>query len=860
MASNEGPSALKQNSITSLRKEISSNLNGYDNLFFSLSENIISMRSRAQKRGVGSELSGSIESIIDDVISDSKNATLGDLKEKYKRIKSLNATLDSLKPDISKDEYNSLAYQTKATERILSQAIKKKSSITERTRGFVKFAGVDTSAILVGAATDNPISMFIAKMVGDGIQRMSEKKSNDKSKLVEDKNRVLQSMKAETKISPAMSSDIGSGATGNISAPTGDPISQISANTLASLEILKAIKQDTQHLVKIDQEQLKVEKSVALDNTESSLEAGRLGGPKPAAKKGGGLLDKPDGGGSDAFNYLLGALGLSGLASNLASLAKVVPTLSKVARIAVPTAIIAAGTVAWVKVFKQMPELWEGIKSDFGEFGRSLKKLPGGLWHELKKITGNLTPAEMKEEKKKDFIKNVSNLQQQKENLKALKASSYDFFGPDQESPAYKLQVAAQEEKIRQMEMEVLQMIKDQNKNAAPEKIVDMFNKTARQGQSPLSAAQLGIASTPVQDNITWIKKAQTLRSKLQAQNVPEEQIQKAILKIKRPGEAGFGAKKSTNMFEMPLEDVLNTQVRPKEQNMFDMPLEQVLAMQVTKSNPMLGKVSQKYESGKAGAGTISSGSGDAGGASYGTYQLASNTGTLGKFLESSGYASEFSGLAPGSSAFNSKWKMLADKDPNFGNAQHEFIKSTHYNPQLEKLKAQGLDLSGRGAAVQEAIFSTAVQYGPKSSVIQNALSGSDLSSLDDTDIVSRIQDYKAQNVDNNFRSSSQRVRKSVASRIQNEKADLLALAEKPMVDQAPASMQLASLSAKNSELSSSAMGGRSTVINNISQGGSSTQSQAPGRMSGSHGAVSTRQSDPMLYDLYAKQMKGSVV
>lgn len=97
--------------------------------------------------------------------------------------------------------------------------------------------------------------------------------------------------------------------------------------------------------------------------------------------------------------------------------------------------------------------------------------------------------------------------------------------------------------------------------------------------------------------------------------------------------------------------------------------------------NWVLGQTSSFFESGNRGAAAISSGKGDHGGASYGTYQLASTGGansTLNKFLNSSGYASQFAGLTPGTPEFNAKWKQIAANDPLFGAAQRDFIKSTH--------------------------------------------------------------------------------------------------------------------------------------------------------------------------------------
>lgn len=199
--------------------------------------------------------------------------------------------------------------------------------------------------------------------------------------------------------------------------------------------------------------------------------------------------------------------------------------------------------------------------------------------------------------------------------------------------------------------------------------------------------------------------------------------------------------------------------------------------------NWILGQTSKLFESGKGGAGTVSSGKGDFGGASYGTYQLSSTQGTLQNFLKSSKYGDQFAGLKPGSPEFNAKWKEVAAADPEFGSSQHDFIKSSHYDPAMSKLKEGGIDLSGRGAAVQDALWSTSVQFGAGNSkkgavsMFQKALGGKDLASMSDQDIVSAVQDYKIANNDKLFASSSDAVRAGTANRAKSEKSRLLALA-----------------------------------------------------------------------------------
>lgn len=198
-----------------------------------------------------------------------------------------------------------------------------------------------------------------------------------------------------------------------------------------------------------------------------------------------------------------------------------------------------------------------------------------------------------------------------------------------------------------------------------------------------------------------------------------------------------------------------------------------------------LGEVSKQYES--SGPGTISTGVGDHGGVSYGTYQLSTAMGTLDEYLKQSAYGSKFKDLAPNTSAFNSEWRALASTDPGFARDQQNFIKNTHYVPQLAALRADGLDLSSRGPAVQEAIWSTSVQYRSLTGAIfENGLrdsfgKGYKLSELTDKDIVSAVQDYKISHVSTLFRHSPSKW-DSLTARAESEKADLIALAKgKPL-------------------------------------------------------------------------------
>lgn len=142
-----------------------------------------------------------------------------------------------------------------------------------------------------------------------------------------------------------------------------------------------------------------------------------------------------------------------------------------------------------------------------------------------------------------------------------------------------------------------------------------------------------------------------------------------------------------------------------------------------------LGALSERYESGGRGPGTVSGGRGDPGGVSYGTYQLASRTGTVEAFLASEGkdWASDLS-AAPGSPEFTAAWKVIAGRDGKaFGEAQHAFIERTHYRPVIKGVEAaSGYDLDARAQALRDAVWSTAVQHGSALRIVTAALADAD--------------------------------------------------------------------------------------------------------------------------------------
>jgi hypothetical protein len=214
-----------------------------------------------------------------------------------------------------------------------------------------------------------------------------------------------------------------------------------------------------------------------------------------------------------------------------------------------------------------------------------------------------------------------------------------------------------------------------------------------------------------------------------------------------------------------------------------------------------LGTTSMQYETGGRGAGTVSTGAGDPGGVSYGTYQLSSRQpngkpGTIYEYLEQSRYADRFEGLTPATPEFSRAWRELAAAEPDFAHDQHEFIRRTHYDIQVERLKERGIDLSDRGPAVQDALWSSSVQYrGRTPDIVELGLERVhgerfDLRALTDAQIVTAIQTQKLDRNDAYFRSSPESTRNNIEQRIVRELDDLLVLARADEIRRDPSKFE----------------------------------------------------------------------
>ncbi|WP_157692922.1 WXG100 family type VII secretion target [Pedococcus dokdonensis] len=197
-----------------------------------------------------------------------------------------------------------------------------------------------------------------------------------------------------------------------------------------------------------------------------------------------------------------------------------------------------------------------------------------------------------------------------------------------------------------------------------------------------------------------------------------------------------------------------------------------------------LGSLSRRYES-SGNPGTVSTGRGDNGGVSYGTYQLSSRTGSASEFVtwlrrEHPEYAERLGDARPGSAAFSRAWRETAAADATeFGQIQHEYIQYSHYEPQRVAVERAlpGLNLEGRDPVVRDVLWSTAVQHrGATDDIFTRAVAGRDVSTLSDADLVRAV--YAERGRDDGmayFRSSSPAVRRGVVNRFGHEQADALA-------------------------------------------------------------------------------------
>lgn len=205
-------------------------------------------------------------------------------------------------------------------------------------------------------------------------------------------------------------------------------------------------------------------------------------------------------------------------------------------------------------------------------------------------------------------------------------------------------------------------------------------------------------------------------------------------------------------------------------------------AVTEARATASLGVLSERFESnGDPGAIGVDS----TGGPSYGQYQIATKTGIMASFLKflartNAGFANKLeaaggnAGATAKSAAFVVAWKELA-RDPAFREAQHGFIKATHYDPFIQREREKlAFDIDTRSPALQNVAWSTAAQHGPANKVFENALNARrPVGALSDQEIINAVYNERS-NVDRYFSKSTLAVKESVKNRFVRERANAL--------------------------------------------------------------------------------------
>ncbi len=204
-----------------------------------------------------------------------------------------------------------------------------------------------------------------------------------------------------------------------------------------------------------------------------------------------------------------------------------------------------------------------------------------------------------------------------------------------------------------------------------------------------------------------------------------------------------------------------------------------------------LGKMSEKYETGGRGSGTV--GWDKVGGTSYGKYQIASKVGAMTdflKFAESQGKGDvaaklraagieKDTGSAGGKAA--ELWKQMAASG-ELGDLEHEFIKKKSFDPAMAGLKDQNLKKMIEGnKGLQEMMWSTAVQHGGGGAAgILNKVYKQGMSQ---EDLVKAVYAERG----TRFGGSTENVRAGVLNRFKNEQNDVFAMLGMPATPTAAA-------------------------------------------------------------------------
>ena len=202
-----------------------------------------------------------------------------------------------------------------------------------------------------------------------------------------------------------------------------------------------------------------------------------------------------------------------------------------------------------------------------------------------------------------------------------------------------------------------------------------------------------------------------------------------------------------------------------------------------------VGKLAAQFESGKDGIASI--GYDRHGGTSYGKYQIASRTGTMKNFIgfletEAPDIAKRLENAGPANTGgkrgkMPETWKQLVDEDPvRFEMLQDKFIRTSHFDPAMRSLAEKtGFNFEDLPSALQEVVFSTSVQHGPRAAerIVARSLNQIGTDKLDPEkntpeDVALSQENFIRRiyaNRSGQFRSSTETVQAAVKNRLRQE-------------------------------------------------------------------------------------------
>lgn len=193
-----------------------------------------------------------------------------------------------------------------------------------------------------------------------------------------------------------------------------------------------------------------------------------------------------------------------------------------------------------------------------------------------------------------------------------------------------------------------------------------------------------------------------------------------------------------------------------------------------------LGELSARYESGKRGSAAI--GYDSTGGTSYGKYQIAAKTGTFARFVawlkSRGGTAQQVADMLQKAGPYDTgsrqgavpdAW-LNAVKSGMMGDLEHEFIKASHYEPAFKGLSADAQKMVNSSKALQDVLWSTAVQHGPGGA--KGIFNNTFKPNQDPATYIQRIYQVRS----TKFGSSKPEVRASVMNRFADESKRAIAM------------------------------------------------------------------------------------